>query len=85
MKLAYLNAGSYENGTYSCDEAARHIVDNKLPNNNEYFYFVSFNNGSNYKMIVQKYVNDKYAAYILFGYGLQKGISYHIKENGVWR
>lgn len=81
----YVNGGSYEYGTYTCDEAARNIVDNKLTNNdNNGFYFVTFTNGQIFKMIVQKYKNDKYASYILFGYGVN-AISYHVKEDGRWK
>lgn len=34
-------------------------------------------------MIVQKYMNNEYASYILFGYGV-RAISYHVKVDGTW-
>jgi hypothetical protein len=66
------------------DMIARDIIDNQLPNNDECFYFVSFTSGSRYRMIVQKFISNDYAAYILFGYAKAE-ISYHVKTNGIWR
>lgn len=63
---------------------ARDIIDNQLPNNDECFYFVSFTSGSRYRMIVQKFISNDYAAYILFGYANTE-ISYHVKTNRIWR
>ena len=65
------------------DEVARSIVDG-LPNNEKCFYFVSYFHRGVKKMIVQKYTNNDYAAYILFGYGVGT-ISYHVKAGGEWR
>lgn len=59
------------------------IIDNQLENNTSCFYFVSFTYGSKYKMIVQKYHDNKYASYILFGYS-QSQIIFGRKIDGVW-
>lgn len=65
------------------DDVAKNIVDG-LPNNEKCFYFVSYFHGGIKKMLVQKYLSNDYAAYILFGYGIGT-ISYHVKANGIWR
>lgn len=68
----------------TADIAARYIIDNKLPEYADKFFFVSFTAGSRYSMIVQKYFSKNYASYILFGYGVNT-ISYHVKVNGGWK
>lgn len=82
-KLVFINATPGITGA-SIDTVARDIIDNQLPNDEECFYFISFTSGSRYRMIVQKYINNDYAAYILFGYAKTE-ISYHVKLNGVWK
>lgn len=83
QKLFFINAVPGITGV-SIDMIARDIIDNQLPNNDECFYFVSFTSGSRYRMIVQKFISNDYAAYILFGYANTE-ISYHVKTNGIWR
>ena len=82
-KLVYVNAGTYPNEQYTYEEAAKDIIDNKLPNTGDTFYFVCFNAGSICRMIVQKYKNGNYASFILFGYGI-KEIVYKVKSSGKW-
>lgn len=84
-KFIYVDAGQYEygDGKFTYNTAAQDIVDNKLKNNYEAFFFVRFNCAGECKMIVQKYLNGNYASYILFGYGTSE-IIYHVKRNGIW-
>ena len=67
----------------TADIAARYIIDNKLPEYADKFFFVSFTAGSRCSMIVQKYASKDYASYILFGYA-EDTISYHRKVSGEW-
>lgn len=68
----------------TADIAAQYIIDNKLPEYADKFFFVSFTAGSRCNMIVQKYSTKDYASYILFGYA-EDTISYHRKVNGEWK
>lgn len=68
----------------TADIAAQYIIDNKLPEYADKFFFVSFTAGSRCNMIVQKYSTKDYASYILFGYA-EDTISYHRKVNGGWK
>ena len=81
--LKYIDAGRIEDKNTNVDDVAKNIVDG-LPNNEKCFYFVSYFHGGIKKMLVQKYLSNDYAAYILFGYGIGT-ISYHVKANGIWR
>ena len=81
--LKYIDAGRIEDKNTNVDDVAKNIVDG-LPNNEKCFYFVSYFHGGIKKMLVQKYLSNDYAAYILFGYGIGT-ISYHVKTNGIWR
>ena len=73
----------YPRDQYTAEKAAKEIVDNKLKNTDDTFYFVCFESGAKFKMIVQKYMNAKYASFILFGYGLPN-IVYKTKVDGIW-
>lgn len=66
-------------------EAAKYIVENLLPiDNATTFYIVSFPKNTTNFMIAQKLsYGDRYAAFILFGYGV-KNIIYRTKSKGIW-
>lgn len=78
-----MDAGTIR-GTLDADEAARNIVDNIPAGNKEKFYFVTFFCSGENKMFVQKYANNDYASYLMFGYSKTE-LSYHRKAAGTWR
>lgn len=68
----------------SIDEAAQYIFDNKIPSGEKKLILVNFIFGFQYCMIAQKYYEGKWGAYILFGCNVPS-ISYHIKNDGIWK
>ena len=79
--IVFFNAGRFTEGTYK--ENARKIIDEKLPNDIDKIFIVTFFSSGTWKMIVQKYANSKYASYILFGYG-SESIIFDRKQDDQW-
>lgn len=70
-KIVYVDGGEYDYNTYTPQMAAQDIIDTKLHSDPSLIQFVTFVNGSNLSMIVQKNSNE-YASYILFSYSLPR-------------
>lgn len=84
ITVGNVSAGSVGTEFSSIDEAAQYIFDNKIPISENKLILVNFTFGYQYCMIVQKYYEGKWGAYILFGCNVPS-ISYHVKTDGEWK
>ena len=84
ITVGNVSAGSVGTEFSSIDEAAQYIFDNKIPSGENKLILVNFIFGFQYCMIAQKYYEGKWGAYILFGCNVTS-ISYHIKQDGIWK
>lgn len=84
ITVGNVSAGSVDTEISSIDEAAQYIFDNKIPISENKLILVNFTFGYQYCMIVQKYYEGKWGAYILFGCNVPS-ISYHVKTDGEWK